>query len=175
MTITTRISILIVLYGALWIILRSVNSLVSFGSIHLFLDTVFLLFPALYLRLGEGATMALLMGFLVGSVRPVEFGQQALLFLLVFLGMRLWAMRLRREKPQHVIFLALFANTILFLGTWALANGYEQIGYATLGRMTQDYAVSTIALLFVAYRSVAWPYLALYYLGEDPGQRLPAE
>lgn len=175
MTVTSRLCILIVLYVALWIGLRSVNSLLSFSSTYLFLDAIFLLFPALYLRLGEGAAMAILTGFFIGSVRPVEFGQQALLFLLVFLAMRLWAIRLRREKPQHVVLLALFTNTVLFIGTWILVNGATSMGHTPIGRIMQDFAVSTIALLFMAYRSVTWPYLALYYLGEDPGQRLPIE
>lgn len=171
---TTRLCILIVLYALLWIGLRSLNSMLSGASVYIVVDAVFLLFPTLYLRLGEGAIMVLISGFLLGAVRPVEFGQHGLLFLCVYLTMRLWSMRLRREKPKHVLFLAFLANTLLFFGLCFLSDTqWSQQG--VIQRTILDFVISTGALFLIAYRTVAWPYLLLYYLGEDPGQRLPVD
>jgi|GEM_PF-5277072 hypothetical protein len=109
--------VLIVFFTTLviYVIVVLLNNILSRYSIHLSLDSLYLLFPGLYMLFWPGYLIVALIALLVDALIPLPFGTLFVLYSLGYLIIRQFNTRFRKENRAHVMFIAFIINSIIML------------------------------------------------------------
>jgi hypothetical protein len=150
------------------IVQHSNQMLASAGSsfwIHV--DALFLVFPLFYLRFAHGLPQTVFVALALGAFSPLPFGTELVIYLAVLVVMTPWRVRIRRENPGHVFWLALFMEALCYGGEW-IAAGILGLS-APLSRILTDLVLSS---LFCGMAAFWWMELQrraiITVSGEDP-------
>ena len=171
-----NILIVILLFNLVaYSIIREFNSALAMLSVHLTLDAIFLLFPALYLPLFDGLVIVVLTALMTDAWLPIPYGTSLCLYLIAYGLARQEHFRLRREKKLHVIYLAVIINAGIMLALTALMTFPNPANLAYWMRNFLDILLSLLGLVFLAGWWVNIQRTVLIYFGTDIAAELPAD
>jgi len=153
---------------------REFNSALAGFSIHLTIDALFLLFPALYLPLFDGVIIIAITALLIDAWLPVPYGTSLFLFLIAYGLTRLTRFRVHRENKFHLIWLALAINAGLILAIFVLMAFPGPTDLVYWMRNIFDTMISIAVLALLAGWWVDFQRVILLYFGANLGSELPA-
>ncbi len=153
---------------------RELNSALAGFSVHLTIDALFLLVPALYFPIFDGLIIVAIMALLTDAWLPVPYGTSLILFVIAYGLAGLASSRMHRENNSQIIWLALAINGGFML---ALTVLMAYLGPADLFywiRNTFDTIFSLAVLALVAGWWVDMQRALLTYFGANFASELPA-
>ena len=153
---------------------REFNSALAGFSVHLTIDAIFLLFPALYLPLFDGVIIIDITALLTDAWLPVPYGTSLYLFLIAYGLTRLTRFRMHRGNKSHIIWLAIIINCgfILALSVLMAFPGSTDLVYWM--RNIFDAIISLAVLALLANWWVNLQQALLIYFGANLRSELPA-
>lgn len=139
-------------------------------NLHLSLEALFLLFPLLYLRFAHGLPQVAIVALMIDAMEPQGFGSRLIIYSLMLVTVLPLRVRLRRENPAHVAWLAFAINLVLHLALLIVALwGPTTLTGALFWRTVVDFALSQTVVLMVAFPWLQFQRWAIIQLtGEDP-------
>lgn len=155
-------------------IVRELNSALAGYSVHLTIDALFLLFPALYFPLFDGLIIVVITALLTDAWLPVPYGTSLYLFLIAYGLASLASSRMHRENKAQVIWLALSLNTgfMLVLTVLMAFLGPADLFYWIRNIFDAMFSLSVLAL--IAGWWVDLQRALLTYFGGNFASELPA-
>ncbi len=153
---------------------RELNSALAGLSVHLTIDALFLLFPALYLSLFDGVIIVAITALLTDAWLPVPYGTSLFLFLIAYGLIRLTRSRMRRENKSHLIWLALAINGGFILALSVLMAFPDPAGLVYWMRNIFDTIISLAVLALLAGWWVDLQRTLLIYFDANLASELPA-
>lgn len=161
----SRIMLILLENGVLFLIIYHLNSALSSVQIYLALDAFYLLFPILYLRLYPGLIAAFLSGLFVYSGLPFSF-EGSMLYGSVFLLTAYFRQNIDRSNPIQTTFFAFLLNSFIFIiiSLWQAplisTNDYWQ-------RLLVDFLFSQMIVILLAAFFVEMQRRILLFFGID--------
>lgn len=148
-------TILILLLNALLALAVSqTNVLIASWNLSLLPDALYLLFPAIFLRIRQAVVIAVIVALLVDATRPTPFGFTLFVYLAGIGSMAAVRHRIRRENPTHLRFLAVILTMILFFILSLLH--LPQIGESASIPWLRLLGDATVSLLLVLLITPIW-------------------
>lgn len=136
----------------------------------LHLDALYLVFPLLYLRFAHGLPQVAFTALMLDAMWPGPFGTRLVLYSLALAMMIPLRVRVRRENPLHVFWLASGMNLFVFAGFWLQTLlGPDALACVPLTRILTDLLVSELLVGFSAYWWMEFQRLVIFRsCGQDP-------
>ena len=139
--------------------------------LHLMVDALYLIFPALFFRVWPGIAVTALTAAALFALRPMSYTFGVLLFPLVTLFATRMRFRIRRENPRHLAVVALAINTVLF-AVYTFNNPMLPTELQWWLRIGSDYLLSQILIVLMASSWANLQRRLLYTFGIDVGAEL---
>lgn len=171
MHIDLRIALTLLCHALLMFIVGEVNRLLAPFHLHLMVDAMYLIFPALFFRVWPGMLVTALTAAALFALRPMSYTFGVLLFPLVTLFATRVRIRIRRENPRHLAVVTLGINTVLF-AIYTLNNTIFPTEPSWWLRLGSDYLLSQIIILMIASPWANLQRRLLYTFGIDVGAEL---
>ena len=122
------------------------------NGLWLQIDALYLVFPLLYLRFAHGLPQVVFTALALDAFWPGPYGTRLVLYAVMLVVMLPFRVRIRRENPIHVFWLALSLNLLLFGGLWCVAVfGPAHIAIVSTSRILGDLIISEIVVGFAAF------------------------
>ena len=160
-----QISVVFFTTLVIYVIIVLLNNILSTFSIHLSLDILYLLFPALYMLFWPGYLIVALIALIIDAILPLPFGTLFLLYSLGYFFIRHLNTRFRKEKRTHVMLMAFIINSIfmfiitLIMGSSTFSEGNYWVRFFT------DLSISGLVLILIAPPILDLQKLFLLYSG----------
>ena len=162
-----RVLIIILVNFLLYYFINQVDAFLSIWAIHLTLDSLYLLFAALYLRGAAGFSVVAITAMAIEATLPFPPGSHLICYIFSFLLLNRTRVRLSRENPYEVVALALFINLVIFLCFTACAEGLPLAVPSTWLRLFSDLFLSQLAVAVLAIPLVSRQRYLLLLAGID--------
>ena len=144
--------ILIVFFTTLviYIIVVILNNILSTFSIHLSLDSLYLLFPGFYMLFWPGYLIVAIIALIVDALIPLPFGTLFIIYSLGYFLIRQFNTRFRKENKSHVIFIAFIINSFsMLIIALIMSRSFFFDGNYWL-RFLTDLSLSGLVLILIA-------------------------
>ena len=138
------------------------------ASVWIHCDALYLVFPLLYLRYAHGLPQVVFTALALGAFSPLPYGFHLFLYTAMLVVMIPYRVRIRRENPVHVFWMAAIMETVCFGAEWLTAH-FLHVPPVPLVRIFGDLALSAF---FCGAAAFWWMELQRRVImsvsGEDP-------
>ena len=145
-----RVLVIILVNFLLYYFINQVDAILSIWAIHLTLDSLYLLFAALYLRGAAAFSVVAITAMAIEATLPFTPGSHLICYIFSFLLLDRTRVRLSRENPYQVVALALTMNLVIFLCFTASAEGLPLAVTSTWLRLFSDLFLSQLVVALLA-------------------------
>ena len=162
-----RVLVIILVNFVLYYLINQMDAILSRWAIHLTLDSLYLLFAALYLRGVAGFVVVAVTAMAIEATLPLQLGSHLISYIFSFLLLIRSRVRLSRENPYQVVALALFTNLIIFAFFTASTKGLPLAFVPVWLRLFSDLILSQLAVAMLAIPLVSGQRYLLLLAGID--------
>ena len=144
-----RVFLVFLLNGFFYTLTVELNQMLASFSLQLSLESLLLLFPALFLRLLPGLCLVSITALLIDAALPLPFGTRLGIYCLIYILLVYWRPRIRRENLLHLTGLSLLANLVFMITLSVCMAGELWLSSFYWSRVLTDLLISQIALVFI--------------------------
>ncbi|HNX04551.1 MAG TPA: hypothetical protein PKI32_03575 [Opitutales bacterium] len=139
-------------------------------SLWMHCDALFLVFPLLYLRYAHGMPQVAFTALAIGAFSPLPYGTHLFIYASMLVVMIPYRVRIRRENPAHVFWLAAIMEAACFSAEWLVAtlmHGHPAV--SPLSRILTDLILSSVVCGAAAFWWMELQRRVIVMIsGEDP-------
>ncbi|HCR37550.1 MAG TPA: hypothetical protein DIU37_05310 [Opitutae bacterium] len=133
-----------------YFLVQELNDALTFFGLNIYLASLYIVFPAIYLAPTQGAIVVLITSWVVDAPLPTPFGTTALLSIFIYTLILLIRHRIRHHMGAFILSITFFTNLILFLILTLIASNSPLADFAYWQTLGINLICSQAVLLLAA-------------------------